>query len=128
MRAIFERVKKRSEPIMVPMACYMVEGGGSDDYRQVKTMMYQRPDLMHKILAVNADAVALYLNTQIEGGALKAVMDDVKPDFVVIGEATQLNLARGGRGRAEIHLEAIGKPARSSCATRSSSTTRTGQR
>lgn len=49
-----------------------------------------------------------------EGGALKAVMDEVKPDYVVIGEATQLNLARGGRGRAEIHLEAIGKPAHSS--------------
>ena len=55
------------------LACYMVEGGGSDDYRQVKTMMYQRPDLMHKILAVNADAVAMYLNTKIEAGA-QAVM------------------------------------------------------
>ncbi len=28
------------------LACYMVEGGGSDDYRAVKTLMYQRPDLM----------------------------------------------------------------------------------
>jgi uroporphyrinogen decarboxylase len=55
------------------LACYMVEGGGSDDYRAVKTLMYQRPDLMHRILAVNADAVALYLNTQIEAGA-QAVM------------------------------------------------------
>ncbi|HET8871032.1 MAG TPA: uroporphyrinogen decarboxylase family protein, partial [Aquabacterium sp.] len=55
------------------LACYMVEGGGSDDYRLVKTMMYQRPDLMHQILSVNADAVALYLNTQIEAGA-QAVM------------------------------------------------------
>ncbi len=49
-----------------------------------------------------------------EGGALKAVMDEVKPDYVVIGEATKLNLARGGRGRAEIHLETIGKPSHSS--------------
>jgi uroporphyrinogen decarboxylase len=55
------------------LACYMVEGAGSDDYRLVKTMLYQRPDLMHKILAVNADAVALYLNAQIEAGA-QAVM------------------------------------------------------
>jgi len=55
------------------LACYMVEGGGSDDYRLVKTMLYQRPDLMHKMLAINADAVALYLNTQIEAGA-QAVM------------------------------------------------------
>ena len=55
------------------LACYMVEGGGSDDYRQVKSLMYARPDLMHRILATNADAVAAYLNTQIEAGA-QAVM------------------------------------------------------
>jgi uroporphyrinogen decarboxylase len=55
------------------LACYMVEGSGSNDYRQVKTMLYQRPDLMHHLLAINADAVALYLNTQIEAGA-QAVM------------------------------------------------------
>jgi len=55
------------------LACYMVEGAGSDDYRRVKTMMYARPDLMHRILAINADAVATYLNTQIDAGA-QAVM------------------------------------------------------
>jgi uroporphyrinogen decarboxylase len=55
------------------LACYMVEGGGSDDYRAVKTMMYQRPDLMHKMLAINADSVAAYLNAQIDAGA-QAVM------------------------------------------------------
>ena len=55
------------------LACYMVEGGGSDDYRLVKQMLYSRPDLMHRILAVNADAVAAYLNAQIEAGA-QAVM------------------------------------------------------
>ena len=55
------------------LACYMVEGAGSDDYRQVKSMLYSRPDLMHRILAINADAVALYLNAQIDAGA-QAVM------------------------------------------------------
>jgi uroporphyrinogen decarboxylase len=39
----------------------------------VKTMLYQRPDLMHRILQVNAQAVADYLNAQIEAGA-QAVM------------------------------------------------------
>ena len=33
------------------LACYMVEGGGSDDYRLVKTMLYARPDLLHRMLA-----------------------------------------------------------------------------
>lgn len=51
------------------LACYMVEGGGSDDFRTVKTMLYSRPDLLHKILSVTADAVTSYLNAQIESGA-----------------------------------------------------------
>ena len=55
------------------LACYMVEGGGSDDYRSVKTLLYARPDLMHRILDVNARAVAAYLNAQIDAGA-QAVM------------------------------------------------------
>src|SRR5450755_764813 len=46
------------------LACYMIEGAGSDDYRLVKTMLYERPDLLHRILAVNAEAVAQYLNAQ----------------------------------------------------------------
>lgn len=55
------------------LACYMVEGGGSDDYRTVKTMLYDRPDLMHKILSVTAESVTSYLNAQIDSGA-QAVM------------------------------------------------------
>ncbi|NMG66439.1 uroporphyrinogen decarboxylase [Azoarcus indigens] len=55
------------------LACYMVEGGSSDDYRKVKTLAYSRPDLMHHILGVTADAVVAYLNAQIEAGA-QAVM------------------------------------------------------
>jgi uroporphyrinogen decarboxylase len=55
------------------LSCYMVEGKGSDDYRLVKTMLYSRPDLMHRMLQINADAVAVYLNAQIDAGA-QAVM------------------------------------------------------
>ena len=55
------------------LACYMIEGGGSDDFRTVKTMLYERPDLLRRILDVNARAVAAYLNAQIEAGA-QAVM------------------------------------------------------
>ncbi len=55
------------------LACYMVEGAGSDDYRLVKTMLYSRPDLMHRMLEINAQAVAQYLNAQIDAGA-QAVM------------------------------------------------------
>lgn len=55
------------------LACYMVEGGSSSDYRKIKTMMYSRPDLLHHILDITAQSVTAYLNAQIESGA-QAVM------------------------------------------------------
>ena len=55
------------------LACYMVEGCGGTDFRQIKTMLYQRPELLHHILNINAQSVISYLNAQIESGA-QAVM------------------------------------------------------
>jgi uroporphyrinogen decarboxylase len=55
------------------LACYMIEGRGSSDFATVKKMLYQRPDLLHRILTVNTAAVTAYLNAQIESGA-QAVM------------------------------------------------------
>jgi uroporphyrinogen decarboxylase len=55
------------------LACYMVEGGSSSDFRKVKTMLYKRPDLMHRILEVTTEAVTQYLSAQIEAG-VQAVM------------------------------------------------------
>ena len=58
------------------LACYMVEGGGSDDFRQIKTMLYRRPDLVSRILDVNVAAVAAYLNAQIAAGAQAVMLFD----------------------------------------------------
>ncbi len=58
------------------LASYMVEGAGSDDYRTVKTMLYGRPDLMHRILAVNAQTVTAYLNEQVAAGAQALMIFD----------------------------------------------------
>ena len=55
------------------LACYMIEGGGSADFRRIKTLLYDRPDLLHHILDINAQSVIAYLNAQIEAGA-QAVM------------------------------------------------------
>ena len=38
------------------LACYMIEGSGSDDWATVKAMRQSRPDLLHAILKVNARA------------------------------------------------------------------------
>ncbi|MBC2582804.1 YgeY family selenium metabolism-linked hydrolase [Clostridium sp. DJ247] len=48
-----------------------------------------------------------------EGVAARSISKKVKPDYVVIGEASQCNLKRGQRGRAEIVVETYGKPAHS---------------
>jgi uroporphyrinogen decarboxylase len=58
------------------LACYMIEGGGSDDFRQLKTMLYSRPELLHRILEVNAQAVTDYLNAQAEAGAQALMLFD----------------------------------------------------
>jgi uroporphyrinogen decarboxylase len=55
------------------LACYMIEGRASRDFRNLKTLLYDRPDLLHHVLDVNARAVIAYLNAQIEAGA-QAVM------------------------------------------------------
>lgn len=51
------------------LATYMVEGGGTKDYAKVKGMMFDRPDLMHKLLETTAQSVTTYLNAQIAAGA-----------------------------------------------------------
>jgi uroporphyrinogen decarboxylase len=58
------------------LACYMVEGSGSSDWRALKALLYARPDLLHRILEVNARAVTAYLNAQIEAGAQAIMLFD----------------------------------------------------
>tara|TARA_B110000503_G_C7138852_1_gene410023 strand:- start:160 stop:1290 length:1131 start_codon:yes stop_codon:yes gene_type:complete len=79
------------------LACYMVEGAGSSDYRLVKSMLYGRPDLMHKILQVNADAIALYLNTQIEAGAQAVMIFDSWGGVLADGAFQEFSLAYTAR-------------------------------
>jgi len=55
------------------LACYMVEGQSSDDWRNVKLMLHRQPGLLHRLLNINARAVAAHLNAQIEAG-VNAVM------------------------------------------------------
>ena len=48
-----------------------------------------------------------------EGVAARSISKLVKPDYVIIGEASNLNIKIGQRGRAEIVVETFGKPAHS---------------
>lgn len=51
------------------LATYMVEGGSSKDFRRVKAMAYNQPEVMHLLLDKLADSVIDYLNEQIRAGA-----------------------------------------------------------
>ena len=75
------------------LACYMVEGGSSSDFRAIKTMLYSRPDLLHRILTVNADAVAAYLNAQIEAGAQAVMIFDSWGGALADGAFQEFSLA-----------------------------------
>ena len=84
------------------LACYMVEGAGSDDYRLVKTMLYARPDLMHRILAVNADSVAAYLNAQIDAGAQAVMIFDSWGGVLADGAFQSFSLTYTARVLAQL--------------------------
>jgi uroporphyrinogen decarboxylase len=58
------------------LACYMIEGAGSDDWPAVRAMRQSRPDLLHQILKVNARAVSAYLNEQVAAGAQVVMVFD----------------------------------------------------
>jgi uroporphyrinogen decarboxylase len=87
------------------LACYMVEGKGSDDYRLVKSMLYSRPDLMHRMLQVNADAVANYLNAQIEAGAQAVMIFDSWGGVLADGAFQQFSLAYTERVLGQLKRE-----------------------
>lgn len=51
------------------LATYMVEGGSSKDFRGIKRLMMESPEVLHGVLGKLADAVTDYLNAQIRAGA-----------------------------------------------------------
>ncbi len=51
------------------LACYMVEGGGSDNFPTIKALALNDPAALHRLLSVNTDAVIAYLAAQRAAGA-----------------------------------------------------------
>jgi uroporphyrinogen decarboxylase len=58
------------------LATYMVEGGSSKDFRRVKGLLFEYPDLMHELLDVTARSVGRYLNAQVAAGAQALMIFD----------------------------------------------------
>jgi uroporphyrinogen decarboxylase len=75
------------------LACYMVEGAGSDDWRQLMAMLRTRPDLLHRVLEINARAVVAYLNAQIEAGAQAVMLFDTWGGILAVEDYEPFSLA-----------------------------------
>ena len=58
------------------LATYMIEGSSSKNFVKVKSLMYNEPALMHKLLDKLAQSVAAYLNAQIAAGAQAVMLFD----------------------------------------------------
>jgi uroporphyrinogen decarboxylase len=58
------------------LACYMIEGRGSSSFARVKALAWNDPATMHRLLDVNARAVAAYLAAQAAAGAEALMLFD----------------------------------------------------
>lgn len=58
------------------LATYMVEGGSSKDFRHIKAMAYDAPEVLERLLGKIAKAVTAYLNAQVEAGAQALMIFD----------------------------------------------------
>jgi uroporphyrinogen decarboxylase len=58
------------------LACYMVEGGGSDNFARVKSLALNEPKQMHRLLEVVTDSVIAYLSAQRSAGAQALMVFD----------------------------------------------------
>ena len=90
------------EPFAGEVADGRIWGRGSSDMKgALAAMVYAAAGLERASLAGSVIVSASVGEESIEGAALRTVMERHAPDFVVIGEASGLNLVRAGRGRAE---------------------------
>jgi uroporphyrinogen decarboxylase len=72
-------------------------------------MLYARPDLLHRMLAINADAVAAYLNAQIDAGAQAVMVFDSWGGVLADGAFQSFSLAYTQRVLRQLKREHDGQ-------------------
>ena len=97
LRYVFDAIReiKRSLAGRVPLigfagspftlACYMIEGAGSSDFATVRRMAHGRPDLLQRLVALNARAVSAYLDEQIRAGVDAVMLFDTWGGLLTTG-------------------------------------------
>ena len=92
------------------LATYMVEGGSSKDYTRIKGLLYDQPELLHRLLEVTARAVTTYLNAQIAAGAQAAMIFDTWGGILAPRAYREFSLAYMSRIVAGLTREAEKRP------------------
>jgi uroporphyrinogen decarboxylase len=92
------------------LATYMIEGGGSKDFRIAKQFLYDHPQAMHQLLEVLADAVTQYLNAQIEAGAQAVQIFDTWGGILTTPAYREFSLAYMSKIVSRLTTEQDGQP------------------
>src|SRR5690625_3591754 len=91
------------------LATYMVEGGPSKNFSQVKGMLYARPDLMHRLLDTLSQSITSYLNAQVAAGAQVLMIFDSWGGVLSTPAYEEFSLAYARQILAGLQREAEGR-------------------
>jgi putative selenium metabolism hydrolase len=94
-----------------------IYGRGTSDMKcALMGMVYGAADLIaqKKLLGGRVLVAGTVCEEEFEGVAQGHILDQITPDLVIIGEASELMVKIGQRGRAEVVIETHGKSAHSS--------------
>ncbi len=91
------------------LATYMVEGGSSKSFAKVKGLMYEQPQLMHRMLDKLAQSVAAYLNAQIAAGAQTVMLFDTWGGALATEEYLEFSLRYASQVRSLLNTSCNGQ-------------------
>ena len=95
------------------LASYMIEGGTTRNFAQIKGMMNREPALLHSLLEKISDVITIYLNAQIEAGVNAVQLFDTWAGELSPGDYEEFALAYETKVLGGLHRgpEGIGTPA-----------------
>jgi uroporphyrinogen decarboxylase len=88
------------------LATYMVEGGSSKEFANIKSLLFDQPEHLKALLAVLSDSVALYLKAQIRAGVQAVMIFDTWGGVLTPAGYHDFSLEPMGRIVAQIKSDA----------------------
>jgi uroporphyrinogen decarboxylase len=91
------------------LATYMVEGRGTREFRKIKGMLFEQPQVLHQLLDVLARSVTDYLNAQIAAGADAVMVFDTWGGILAPHQYRDFSLAYAAKIRSGLNLNRNGQ-------------------